>query len=208
MDGVVVDNTKYHILAWQGFAKQYGLAVSAKTVREKFMGRLGREIMRDVLKRDLSQSEILRLDAKREAGYRKLYSKAIKSVTGLDIFLKHLKDNKVKIALATAAPAANVKFTLNRTGLKKYFKVIIDATGVKRGKPSPDVFLKAAKVLKVKPGRCIVFEDAMMGIEAAKRAGMKVVGVATSHPKHELTHTDLVIKNFKNLKLSKLIKLI
>jgi beta-phosphoglucomutase len=204
MDGVVVDNTKYHILAWQKFAKKLGVNVSANTVKHKFMGRLGREILKMIIGKEITSAEMLKLDLKREAYYRQIYSKAIKPVTGLPEFLQLLKNNSIKVALATAAPPANVKFTLGRTGLRKYFKVIIDATGVKRGKPSPDVFLKAARVLKVKPSNCIVFEDAMMGIEAAKRAGMKVVGVATTHRLHELKHTDLAIKNFSKVNLKQL----
>lgn len=207
MDGVVVDNTKYHILTWQGFAKQFGVNVSAKTVREKFIGRFGREIIKIIVRKNLPAAQIEKLDKKRESYYRKIYAKAIKPVAGLPDFLKLLKLNNIKIALATAAPPANVKFTLTKTGLKKYFKIVIDSTGVKRGKPNPDIFLKAAKKLKVNPKNCIVFEDAFMGIEAAKRAGMKVVGVATSHPTKELKHTDLVIKNFSQINLNKLARL-
>ncbi|HYV33635.1 MAG TPA: HAD family phosphatase, partial [Candidatus Limnocylindria bacterium] len=90
---------------------------------------------------------------------------------------------------------------------RKYFHYIIDASGVKRGKPSPDIFLKAARNLKVKPSDCIIFEDTFHGIEAAKRAGMKVVALATSHPAKEIRHADLVIKDFTKIKISKLLKL-
>jgi beta-phosphoglucomutase family hydrolase len=208
MDGVVVDNTDYHVLAWMKFTQEHGHKISAKTIREKFMGRLGRENIKDVLGAEVSDSQIEILDKKREAYYRKIYSKAIKPVEGLPEFLKELKKNNIKIALATAAPPANVKFTLTRTGLKKYFKTIVDSTGVKRGKPNPDVFLKAARVLKVKPRKCIVIEDTFMGTEAGKRAGMKVIAIATSHPASELRYTDLVINNFKGLSLLKLSQLL
>jgi len=204
MDGVVVDNTRYHILAWQKFAKEFGYKVSAKTVKEKFIGRLGSEIMRLILKKDLIKSQEHRLNSKREAYYRKIYAKAIALVKGLPAFLKHLKSQNIKLALATSAPPVNVRWVLAKTGLKKYFKVIIDSTGIKNGKPAPDIFLKAAKKLKVPARQCIVFEDAMMGIEAAKRAGMKVIGVATSHRPSELKHTDLVVKDFTKLSLKKI----
>lgn len=204
MDGVVVDNTKYHILTWKNFSKTLGFPVSAKTVKEKFLGRLGREIMRSLLPKKISRKQLEKLDAQREACYRKIYAKAIKPVKGLPGFLKHLQSQKVKIAMATSAPPANVKFVLSKTGLKKYFKIIIDANGVKRGKPYPDIFLKAAKRLKVSPKNCVVFEDAMHGIEAARRAGMKVVGVATSHHPKEIGHTDLVIKDFSKINIQKL----
>lgn len=141
---------------------------------------------------------------KREKGIEEF---TLKSMLGLEELLKDLKSHKIKIALATSAPPANVKFTLGRTGLKKYFKVIIDAAGVKLGKPNPDIFLKAAKRLKVSAKNCIVFEDTFMGIDAAKRAKMKVVGVATSHKSGELKHTDLIIKDFSKVTLENLAKL-
>ena len=119
-----------------------------------------------------------------------------------------LKSSGIKIALATSAPSVNVKFTLAKTGLRKYFKIIIDAKGVKRGKPYPDIFLKAAKNLKTKPSRCIIFEDTFHGIEAAKRAGMKVIAVATSHSAKEISHADLVIKDFSQIAMEELSKLI
>lgn len=208
MDGVVVDNTKYHILTWQMFAKKFGVIVSAKEVKEKFIGRLGREIIQKFINKNISGKQLEVLDKKREEYYRKIYAKEIKPVAGLQEFLEQLKNNNIKVALATAAPPANVKFVLGKTGLGKYFKTIVDSTGVKRGKPNPDVFLKAARILKTKPNRCIVFEDAMMGIEAARRAKMKVVGVATSHKPGEINHTDLVIKDFRRFKIEKLRKLI
>lgn len=208
MDGVIIDNTYYHSLTWQKFAKDLGKKISLKFVREKFIGRLGREIMKDYFYPKATQKQLLKIDARREAVYRKIYASHIRPVKGLPEFLQHLKEEGIKVAMATAAPPANVKFVLGRTGLSKYFPVIVDATGVKVGKPNPDIFLKAAKKLKSKPSNCIVFEDALHGIEAAKRAGMKVVGIATSHKPKEIAHADMVIKDFSKINLPKLLKLI
>jgi beta-phosphoglucomutase len=207
MDGVVVDNTKYHVLSWQNFCRSYGVNISRKFVVTRILGRIGKEIYPLVIKEPLSEKEMKAFSKKREAWYRKMYSKAIKPTKGLLPFLEHLRKNGIKIALATAAPPANVKFVLSRTKTRKYFKVIIDDTGVKRGKPHPDIFLKAARKLKINPKSCIVFEDAMLGIEAAKKAGMKVVGVATSHKASELKHTDMVIKDFTRINLGSLANL-
>ncbi len=208
MDGVVVDNTPYHILAWQKFAEKLGKKVSAKTVKEKFIGRTGEEIVRKFLHQSLTKKQLKEFGQKREAYYRKIYSKHIRPVKGLLKLLKHLKQHKIPVAMATSAPTVNVNWTMKRTKLRKYFSSIVDAAGVKHGKPSPDIYLKAAKNLKVSPKKCIVFEDALMGILAAKRAGMKVIGVATSHKASELSHTDLVIKDFTRINIEKLAKLI
>lgn len=204
MDGVVVDNTKYHALAWRTFFAKYGKKLSLQSVKTRVLGRFNREIFADLFGYKLKRSEADALAAKKEAFYRKIYAKAIRSVPGLPQLLAALRVAGIPIALATAAPSENVRWVLRRTGLKKYFSVIIDDTGVKRGKPHPDIFLKCAKRLHVAPKNCLVFEDAMSGITAAKRAGMKVVGVATTHKPSELRHTDLVIKDFKTLTLERL----
>ncbi|MDO8582256.1 MAG: HAD family phosphatase [bacterium] len=204
MDGVVVDNTKYHTLAWQTFLKQQGVTITVKEVKEKVLGRFNREIFKAFLKRPLTEKELARLAYKKEALYRKLYARAIHPLPGLSEFLKILRAHGVKIALATAAPPSNVRWVLRRTGLRKYFSFIIDDTGVKRGKPHPDIFLKCAKFLHVAPKNCIVFEDGVLGILAAKRAGMKVVGVATTDKPSAMRNTDLIIKDFKKLTLDRL----
>ncbi len=208
MDGVVVDNTKFHVAAWKKFAKKLGTRVTYEIVRNKFLGRLGREIVREVLKVKISDNQLEKFGREREAYFRKIFAQHIKPVKGLPEFLGDLKNNKIKVALATSAPPENVKFILAKTRLKKYFPVTIDATGVKRGKPNPDIFLKAAKKLNARPKDCVVFEDAFHGIEAAQRAGMKVVAVATTHHPKSIAHADLVIKDFDQINIYKLLQFI
>lgn len=204
MDGVVVDNTKYHALAWQTFFAKYGKKLSLQSVKTRVLGRFNREIFADLFGHKLKRSEADALAAKKESFYRKIYAKTIRPVAGLPQLLAALHATGILIALATAAPSENVRWVLRRTGLRKYFSVIIDDTGVKRGKPYPDIFLKCAKRLHVAPARCVVFEDGKLGILAAKRAGMKVVGVATTDKPSAIRNTDLVIKDFKTLTLERL----
>lgn len=208
MDGVIVNNTKYHVLNWIRFAKRFGIKLSSKTVRTKFLGKFARETIRQMLGQGLTNKEIEKLDIKREAYYRKIYAPYIKPLSGLKEFLESLKQHKVKIALATAAPTVNVNFVLGRTGVRKYFHTIVDSKGVKHGKPDPEIFLKAAKKLKVSPKKCVVFEDSLNGIKAGQRAKMKVIAVATSHHPKELSHANLVIKDFRKITINKLLKFI
>ena len=203
MDGVLVDNTKYHVLSWQIFYKKFGKNVSSKYFIHKILGRTNTEAFK-VLGINLPQSKIKKLLVQKEAHYRRIYKPYIKSVKGLHEFLKELKGSGIKIALATSAPTPNIDFVLAATKMRKYFKIIVRGAQVEKSKPYPDIFLLAAKKLKVQPKSCIVFEDAMLGIQAAKAAGMKVVGVATSHKPSELRHTDLVIKDFRHLKVKNL----
>ena len=207
MDGVVVDNTKYHALAWQTFFAKYGKTLTLDEVKKHILGRFNREIFAEFLQRKLKRPEADRLAEKKEAFYRKIYAKAIRPLPGLPKFLAMLHKEGIPIALATAAPPSNVRWVLRKTGLKKYFRFIIDDTGVKRGKPHPDIFLKCVKFLHVAPRDCIVFEDGVLGILAAKRAGMKVVGVATTDKPSAMRNIDLVIKDFRTLTLKHLQKL-
>ncbi len=204
MDGVIVDNTKYHMRAWQIFLRQYGKTVTLQEVQQRMLGHFNKEIFPMFFAHPISAQEAHVLAEKKEAIYRKIYASAIRPLPGLLVLLKMLKAQKMKIGLATGAPPVNVRWVLRKTGLTKYFSTIVDDTGVKRGKPHPDIFLKCAKRLGVAPRDCVVFEDGVLGILAAKRAGMKVVGVATTHKWSELRHTDLVIKDFRKLTLDRL----
>jgi beta-phosphoglucomutase len=208
MDGVVADTLPSHIEAWVEFSKRHGVKVTRGTVLKHFNGRVNKEIFEFLFKRKLSSVELRRHAGEKESLYRNIYRSKVKLLAGLLPFLKELREAGVKVALATAGPPGNVALVLNGTKTKKYFNAIVNASNIKFGKPHPEIFLTAARRLKVKPSHCVVFEDAMFGIEAARRAGMKVVGVATSHKSAELKHADLVIKDFQGMTVGKLEELL
>ena len=107
----------------------------------------------------------------------------------------------MKTAVASAAPKVNVDFVFEKTGLRQYFEVSIDANDVTRGKPDPEIYLKTAEKLNCPPEACLVFEDSMPGIQAGRNAGMRVIGVASSHPAEKLKDTKFVIKDFTEINL-------
>lgn len=159
--------------------------------------------------REMSNEEIWNIGEEKEVLYRELYRPHIKPTSGLVTFLSQVVQLRVPRTVSTSAPPANVEFTMQHTGLRSYFSTIIDSTMVTHGKPHPEVYLKSAEALGVEPAKCIVFEDAILGIQAGKNAGMKVVGVASTHSRKELEAegTDLVIDNFCGLTLSQLVEL-
>jgi len=130
--------------------------------------------------------------------FRELYVD-IKPLDGLHSFLKKLDANGIPLAIATSAPRANVDFTISKTGITHFFPIILDDSFVTKGKPDPQIYLKSAAALGMPSGQCVVFEDSLSGVRAAKRAGCKVVGVTTTHTREELTETDLNIDNFEFL---------
>ena len=206
MDGVIVDNHAYHLKSWLGFFEKHDIHMSEEEYKANVNGRRMENILPSLFGKDMTDEEIWEIGEEKEALYRELYRSHIKPVAGLVTFLGEIVSQGVPRTVSTSAPPSNVDFTLKYTGLRSYFPTIIDATMVTQGKPNPEVYLKSAKSLGVEPGRCIVFEDAVLGIQAGKNAGMKVVGVATTHTRDELEaqDTDLVIDDFCGLTIDKL----
>lgn len=201
MDGVLVDNTSFHINAWLQFAQQKGYPITRDQYIEHINGRVSADAMAYVLQRTLSPGELIVLTEEKEAIYRELYQPHLQPAPGLLAFLNALKAHQVKIAVGTSAPVSNVHFTLDGLPLRPYFDAIVDASMVQHGKPDPEIYLKAAEHVGVAPTHCVVFEDAFAGIEAGLRAGMVVVALATTHTPEELASTGaaLIIPDFTGL---------
>jgi beta-phosphoglucomutase len=199
MDGVIAASNPYHRRAWQAVCRKHGRRV-ADSRFTRIYGRVNSEIVEYLFGRKLPKEDIRRYADEKEALYRHVYGPHVKAVAGLKDFLEKLKKAGVKCAVATSAPTANARMILRGTGVRKYFVTVVDSTGIKRGKPHPDIFLRAAKKLGILPRRSVVIEDSMAGIEAAHRARMKVVGITTTHSRKELSHADRVIRDFRGLR--------
>lgn len=206
MDGVIVDNHQYHLKSWLQFFDKHNVAMTEEEYKQKVNGRTMEEILTTFINKKLSKKELRELGEEKEAVYREIYRPHIKPTDGLPEFLEELKVRNVLRAVATSAPPANVNFTMESTQLRQFFPTIVDDTMVTKGKPDPEVYLTAAKKLEMPPERCIVFEDAILGIQAGKNAGMKVIGVATTHSRKELEaeNTDYVVDDFCELTVEKL----
>lgn len=203
MDGTIVDNMAFHTDSWLSFFARRGQTLDADEFFRATAGRQGGEIMRAYLGEHLSDAEVALLNHEKESVYRELYAPHLKAVDGFDALIAQAKASGVKLAVGTAAPPANVDFTLDGLGLRRHFDAIVGAADVARGKPHPDVFLKAAELCGVAPENCIVFEDAPLGVEAARRAGMQCIVLTTTLPAAAFTGFDNVIaivRDFSELK--------
>jgi beta-phosphoglucomutase len=198
MDGVIVDNMEYHKRAWGVFLKKYAPDVELEEFSRHF-GKVNKDLLKIVFKKEVSAGEEALFGEEKEAIYREIYADHIVPTAGLVDFLSTLKKNEVKTAVATAAPRINMDFVFEKTGLRHYFDILIDASEVMKGKPDPEIYLKAAENLDCPPKRCLVFEDSMPGIQAAQKAGMKVIALATSHPAERLRSAERVVKNFTEI---------
>jgi len=201
MDGVVVHSMPFHDRAWRTLLARHGVRVDVPTLHATY-GRVNDEILKHFFGNRFTRKEREALAEEKEALYREYFKNGVRATSGLRAFLNVLKRRNVPVALATAAPPENVRFVLDAIGFKKYFDAIIDASMVRKGKPHPEVFLKAARALGAAPERCVVFEDAMHGIEAARRAGMKVIALATTHPRRSLAHADAMVKDFTGVRIA------
>ncbi|MEW6760622.1 MAG: HAD family phosphatase [Pseudomonadota bacterium] len=203
MDGTIVDNMAFHTDSWLAFFERRGLTLDADEFFRATAGRQGSEIMRAYLGEQMSDEEVGLLNHEKESVYRELYAPHRKTVAGFDALIERARLEGVKLAVATAAPPANIEFTLDGLDLRKHFDAVVGAADVARGKPHPDVFLKAAERCGVQPEHCIVFEDAPLGVEAARRAGMRCVVLTTTLPRDAFTDFDNVIgivRDFSELK--------
>lgn len=207
MDGTIVDNMAFHTKSWITFFERRGHAIDADAFFRATAGRQGGEIIRSHFGEHLLDDEVATLNHEKEAVYRELYAPHRKAVEGFEDLIADAKSQGIALAVGTAAPPANVEFTLDGLDLRRHFDAIVGATDVARGKPHPDVFLEAAKRCGAEPADCIVFEDAPLGVEAARRAGMRAVVLTTTLPAEAFAEFDNVItivSDFSQLSLDDL----
>lgn len=207
MDGTLVNNMAYHEKAWMAFLKKKGVNMTKEEFEEKHYGTID-EVVPRILGNHLSGEEIKQLGEEKEALYRELYQPHIQEIKGLSPFLKTLRQRAVPMALATMGDRKNIAFTLENLQLQSFFEVIVSGEEVEKGKPDPEIFLKAATRLEVSPERCLVFEDSKSGIQAARNANMQVVALATTLPRTDLPENDLfrIIDDFFGLDMELLRK--
>ncbi len=198
MDGVIVDSNPFHKISLRQFCQQHGFDLSEEQLRERIYGRTNKDWIPAVFGR-ISSEQVAIYAAEKEALFREIYADSIQPLAGLLPFLQHLERYGILRAIATSAPRENVDFTLDKTGIRSFFSIILDESHVERGKPDPDIYLKTAAAVGLPPSQCIVLEDSLSGIESGLAAGCKVVAISTTHSKDELQAAHLVIPDFDGI---------
>ncbi len=207
MDGVLADTGPIHFESWVKMANEIGVEFTREFFEDTF-GQQSVIITRKLLRDEVDDKEVVKRANLKEFYYREMVKDKLKSLPGAIGLIKTLKDERFKLAVGSSGPPENVELLLNTLKIKKYFDVIITAAEVSRSKPEPDVFLIAAENINVKPENCIVIEDAPVGIEAAKRAGMKSIAITTTHDEKELLIADLIVKDLSFVSIKDIIKLL
>jgi beta-phosphoglucomutase family hydrolase len=196
MDGTLIDSMPYHVEAWTEVLEPLGYHFAPEQLLKTF-GLRNEEIVRDHLKLDRPQAELQRLIEEKEERYRRLVSeRGLALLPGARRWLDDLKAADWPQAIVSSAPRLNMAAVLQGTQLGDFMDTIVCAEEVERGKPYPDPFLLAADRLAIRPQRCIVVEDAPAGLEGARCAGMRTIGVLNTHPHLE---ADVVVQSLEDL---------
>lgn len=193
MDGVLINSTATHSEAWLVYLRQQGVEISE--IEERMLGKRNDAIVRDFFQDiALTEEEVLEHGARKEQLYREMMGPKVHQhmVPGVIQFLERHQD--LPIGLATNGEPANVELVLHGTNIRKYFRSVVSGHEVRLPKPHPDIYLKVAGRLGMPPGNCVVFEDSLTGVEAARAAGMRVAGLTTTLPK--LPGVDFTVPDF------------
>ena len=198
VDGVLVVSADAHYRAWLEVLQHYRLAMSREQFEQTF-GMNNHNLLRRLYGPRLSPQQIDEIAERKEAAYRQLIRGRVRALPGVREWLSRLSAAGWRQAVASSGPMANIAAILNELNLWLNFDAILTGARLARSKPDPALFLQAAGALGVPPSRCVVIEDGTVGVEAARRAGMRSIAVTTTHPAEELEAADLVVGRLDEL---------
>jgi beta-phosphoglucomutase-like phosphatase (HAD superfamily) len=201
MDGTMIDSMPWHARSWVEFAQNHGVKLDVSEILARTTGRTGTESMRELFERELSDAECQAMVHEKEEIYRAMFSDNFTEVAGFTAFAKAAVARGLKVAVGTAGDRHNIEFAMSRLKMDPLPLAIVGGDEGFSGKPTPAIFLEAARRIGVAPERCIVFEDAPFGIEAARRGGMRAVAVCSTHTAAELAgpHVIAAVRDYDEL---------
>jgi beta-phosphoglucomutase len=206
MDGVIADTNPTHKEIIKTFCDKHGKSFTEDFLVEKVYGRTNKEWIPELFG-SISEEELNSYADEKERMFRGGYKDKLEPVKGLNIFLQQMKAKGIKMVVATSAPKENADFILRNLDIEHYFESILDSSHVDKGKPHPEVYLKASATIQSDPENCIVLEDSLAGVKAGLDAGCKVIGITTTHSKEELSNCHLIIDDFMDVDYEKLRRL-
>ncbi len=209
-DGVVVDSSAQHEESWERLAAQEGLPLFEGHFKLGF-GKRNQLIIPEILKWTRDAKEIARLGDEKEKHYREIIRETgIEPLPGVRSFLEMLVREKIPFAVGSSTPRENIVAVMSGAGIEGFFDKIVAAGDVEKGKPDPEVFLKAADLISMSPEHCVVFEDSISGVEAGLAGGMTVIGLTTTNSREtmERSGASLVKESFNEMSLSEILEIV
>jgi beta-phosphoglucomutase family hydrolase len=200
-DWVIIDSARAHKRSWERLAEDVNRPLPDDHFLRGF-GMRNEVIFPDILQWSRDPDEIHQWSQQKESLYREVIrEEGVTILPGVIRYLKSLQEANIPCVIGTSTQRANVEFILEMTELRPFFQDMVTSEDVSHGKPDPEVFLKAAERAGLPPENCVVFEDALYGIQAAKAGGMAAVGVLTTHPGGFLKGADRLVAQLDELPL-------
>jgi beta-phosphoglucomutase family hydrolase len=198
MDGVIADTAPYHLQAWQEVFRRRGVRYTEDDFKRNF-GKRNDSIIRSVLGSRVPLAEMEAIAAEKEELFRRWAASRIRPLPGAIELMQALREHGFAQAMGSSAPLENIELVTRRLGIAGFFRVIVSGREVTEGKPSPQVFLRAAERLGARPEDCVVIEDAVAGVSAAKRAGMSCIAVTSTNSRDKLSGADLIVDTLEEV---------
>jgi beta-phosphoglucomutase len=210
MDGVLVDTGELHYQSWSTALEEFGMGMSREVFNRSF-GMNNASTVEMLLGSQPEPELLARISDRKESMFREAARGKVRPLPGVLPWLKRFRQGRdgarFRQAVASPAPPENIELLVDEMRLREYFDALVSAFYMP-GKPDPSVFLEAARLLGIPPNRCVVIEDGLPGVEAARRAGMVCVAVATTNPPHALKSAGLVLGSLEELELEALLRLL
>jgi beta-phosphoglucomutase family hydrolase len=207
MDGVIVNTARYHLRAWQEAFTKRGAKFTARDFQHNF-GQRNDNIIRSVLGNGVSVEQIKAIAEDKESFFRKGVARNIRAFPGAVELVSSLNRHGFKQAIASSAPLENIHLLLRSLNLLPCFQAVVSGSDVTKGKPDPQVFWTAARKLNIEPKNCLVIEDAVAGVKAARAAGMKCLAVTNTHPRVNLDKANLIVDSLAEVDMSTIERLL
>ena len=208
MDGTMIDSMPHHANSWVEFTRRHGIHIDVADLMRRTTGRTGAECMRELFQREVALEEAWALIHEKEVIYRELFAPVFAEVGGFTAFADAARARGLKLGVGTAGDKHNIAFAFANLKMRVQPEAVVGGDEGLPGKPEPAIFLEAARRMNVDASRCIVFEDAPFGIEAARRAGMRAVAICSGHSAQELAgpHVIAQVRDYHELFESKFLE--
>jgi HAD superfamily hydrolase (TIGR01509 family) len=198
LDGTLADTEQAHFRAWQTLCREHGRSLTWEEFKPTF-GLGNQDILHMLIAPSLDADEVEALSRHKEELFREETGGLIAFMPGAQELVEHLQALDIPQAIGSSAPPENIVFMLRALGLEQTFPVTVSRWQVARGKPFPDIFLRAVSELGLEPHSCVVLEDAPAGIQAAHAGGMRCIVLASTWPETALSGADLIVRNFNEV---------
>lgn len=202
LDGVLVDTGDFHFKAWKTTLSNHRIDFSYEKFRQTF-GMNNEGMLRIILGEQYTNRQCIELSCKKETLFREIIAGKLSLLPGVEDLLKEIRTDDIPQAIGSSAPMENIEAIVDELQIREYFQSIISAAGMP-GKPDPAVYLAAAAELDISPGYCLVIEDAVHGVNAARSAGMRCLAITTTNVASDLSSADRVVNSLNSITLNEL----